>query len=414
MSDKNNAAFRVSGARLESAIREMGQIGYEPETNGRTRFALSDEDKQGRDLLCKWLREAGLEVRIDAIGNIFGVRQGTDPNALPVMIGSHLDTVKHAGMFDGIVGVLGGLEVVRTLNDAGVQTKCPVVVADFTNEEGAWFEYDMMGSSVFTGHKKLEDAYAVTNSDGMSAGEALQKIGYKGSDSVRVGKYFEFHIEQGPVLDAEKVQIGVVEGIQGVAWWRGAYFGESNHAGSTPMHMRRDTFFGAAELAAALEKLANEEIANASVATMGRVSPEPNIINIVPGKCGFTIDFRQFDPALFAKAKEQVVGLVEHCAEKRGLTYELEQIVNANPVIFDKAMVQAVEESAKELGFTTKRLYSGAGHDAQFLSLICPAAMIFVPSLKGRSHCPEEWTDFADVENGCNVLLQSVLKAAML
>lgn len=414
MSEKNLSALRIDGARLESAIRKMGMIGYDPETNGRTRFALSDEDRQARDLFCGWLRDAGLEVKIDAIGNIFGVRAGTDPNAAPIMMGSHLDTVRHAGMFDGIVGVLGGLEVVRTLNDAGVQTKSPLIVADFTNEEGAYFEYDMMGSSVFTGHKKIEDAYAVSAANGETAGESLKRIGYAGSEKVRVGKYFEFHIEQGPVLDAEKIEIGVVEGIQGVAWWRCAYDGEANHAGSTPMHMRRDTFSGVAELSCALEKLANEEIANASVVTIGRVNPEPNIINIVPGRCSFTVDFRQFDPALFAKAKEEVVRLIAVCAEKRGLTYEAEQIVNASPVIFNKEMVSLVETSAKELGFSTKRLYSGAGHDAQFLSLICPTAMIFVPSLKGRSHCPEEWTAFGDIENGCNVLLHAVLRAAVV
>lgn len=401
----------VNAERLERTIREMGRLGFSGESNGRTRLALSDADKQGRDLFCKWLHETGLEVRVDAIGNIFGVRWGVDGSAPPVMMGSHLDTVKDAGMFDGIAGVLGGLEVVRTLNEHDIKTERPIIVASFTNEEGARFEYDMMGSSFFTGAKTEEYLYAVADDDGLTVGEELRRIGYKGAESVPVGNYLEFHVEQGPVLDAEGFKIGVVEGIQGVAWWRVEFTGQANHAGSTPMRLRRDALLGAAEAALEIEALAKR---SESVGTIGRIRPEPDVVNIVPGKCTFTIDFRQYDPVLYEKAKKTIEDTIGAVAEKRGLTCKFEELVDAKPVVFDKAMVDIVEASAKTLGLSTRRLYSGAGHDAQFLAGICPTAMIFVPSVDGRSHCPEEWTDFQDIANGCNVLLQSVLKLAII
>lgn len=401
----------VNAERLERTIREMGRLGFSGESNGRTRLALSDADKQGRDLFCKWLHETGLEVRVDAIGNIFGVRWGVDGSAPPVMMGSHLDTVKDAGMFDGIAGVLGGLEVVRTLNEHDIKTERPIIVASFTNEEGARFEYDMMGSSFFTGAKTEEYLYAVADDDGLTVGEELRRIGYKGAESVPVGNYLEFHVEQGPILDAEGFKIGVVEGIQGVAWWRVEFTGQANHAGSTPMRLRRDALLGAAEAALEIEALAKR---SESVGTIGRIRPEPDVVNIVPGKCTFTIDFRQYDPVLYEKAKKTIEDTIGAVAEKRGLTCKFEELVDAKPVVFDKAMVDIVEASAKTLGLSTRRLYSGAGHDAQFLAGICPTAMIFVPSVDGRSHCPEEWTDFQDIANGCNVLLQSVLKLAII
>lgn len=403
----------VDAARLEQSIREMGALGFGSATKGRTRLALSDEDQQGRDLFRRWLREANLEIRVDAMGNIFGLRQGIDAKALPIMMGSHLDTVKDAGMFDGIVGVLGGLEVVRTLNDENIKTERPIVVANFTNEEGARFQFDMMGSNFYCGVKTAEQLYAVTDDAGLDVGAELARIGYKGTESVPVGYYFELHIEQGPVLDAENLQIGVVEGIQGLSWWQGEFIGEANHAGSTPMHLRHDAVTGVAELALEIEKL-TARLGNASVGTMGRLKPEPDIINVVPGRCSFTIDFRQFNPGLFEKGKKEVARLAESCAERRGLSYKLQKLADANPVVFDNSMVELVAESAAKLGLSAKTLYSGASHDAQFLAAICPTAMIFVPSAGGRSHCPEENTEFADITNGCNVLLQSVLKLAII
>ena len=226
-----------------------------------------------------------------------------------------------------------------------------------------------------------------------------------------VGSYFELHIEQGPKLDAEGINIGVVEGIQGLAWWSVEYFGESNHAGSTPMDMRKDTLLAAAEVALAEEAIAND-LGQGSVATMGRIKPEPDVINIVPGKCTFTMDFRQPDKELLEKSKLGIEAVFATCAKKRGLKCRVRRLAEVDPVTFDTEMVATVEAKAKELGFSTKRMYSGASHDAQFLCPVCPSAMIFVPSIKGRSHCPEEKTEFADAANGCNVLLLSVLETA--
>jgi N-carbamoyl-L-amino-acid hydrolase len=387
----------------------MGMIGFNPKTGGRTRLALTDEDKAGRDLFCRWLEEDGLEIRIDAIGNIFGIREGTDAAALPVMMGSHIDTVRDAGMFDGVYGVLGGLEVIRTLNDNGIKTQRPLVVAAFTNEEGARFQLDMMGSIFYTRALPLENLYSVADDSGLTAGDEVRRIGYCGNETIPAGNYFELHIEQGPRLDAQGIQIGAVEGIQGLAWWRGEYCGESNHAGSTPMDMRKDALLGAADLAMEAEALA-VRIGSGSVATMGRIKTEPDVINIVPGKCSFTMDFRQYDPLLLKQGKKDMEGLIAACAKKRGLGYRYEKLVEVDPVIFNSEMVTLVERKARELGLSVKRMYSGAAHDAQFLCPVCPSAMIFVPSLKGRSHCPEEWTEFRDAENGCNVLLHSVLE----
>ncbi len=401
--------MRINGERLIGSIREMGSVGFDPESGGRTRLALTDEDKAGRDLLCRWMRDEGLEVKIDEIGNIFGIREGSDPSELPVIMGSHIDTVRDAGMFDGVYGVLGGLEVIRTLNENEVSAKKPLVVAAFTNEEGARFQPDMMGSLYYTRRVELEELLSSRDDNGVTVAEGLNRIGYRGTDSTPVGCYLELHVEQGPRLHAEGVSIGIVEGIQGLAWWTGEYYGESNHAGSTPMDMRKDTLLAAAELALEAEKLALR-LGRGSVATMGRIVPRPDIINIVPGKCSFTLDFRQFDTEFFEEGKMEVEKLIVSCAVKRGLKYSFKKTAEAAPVVFDRGMVEFVASSASFLGFDSMKMISGASHDAQFLSSFCPSAMIFVPSVGGRSHCPEEWSDIKDLENGCNVLLHSVLE----
>ena len=401
--------MRINGERLISSIRAMGSVGFDPETGGRTRLALTDQDKAGRDLLCRWMRDEGLEVKIDEIGNIFGILEGSDPSELPVMMGSHIDTVRDAGMFDGVYGVLGGLEVIRTLNENEVTPKSSLVVAAFTNEEGARFQPDMMGSLYYTRKVELGELLSSRDDSGITVGEELDRIGYGGAYSTPVGCYLELHVEQGPRLHAEGVSIGIVEGVQGLAWWSGEYYGESNHAGSTPMEMRKDTLLAAAELALEAEKLALR-LGRGSVATMGRIAPRPDIINIVPGKCSFTLDFRQFDGELFEEGKREVEKLIVSCAARRGLKYCFKKAAEAAPVVFDRGMVELVGSRAAFLGFDSMKMISGASHDAQFLSSFCPTVMIFVPSVGGRSHCPEEWTDMKDLENGCNVLLHSVLE----
>jgi N-carbamoyl-L-amino-acid hydrolase len=397
----------VDGDRLWSSLMEMGQVGREGD--GVNRLALNDANKQGRELFTGWLRDEGLEVRVDRIGNIFGVREGADRGEPPVVAGSHLDTVSEAGVFDGALGVLSGLEIVRLLNQEDVETRRAVAVAAFTNEEGARFQPDMMGSMVFTGQLDVETAWAASDDDGVTVKDELQRIGYLGEDEFNAGHYLELHVEQGPVLHSEGLEVGVVEGVQGMAWWDGEYKGEANHAGTTPLHLRRDALLAAADLCCRLREKA-EELGHGSVVTMGRLHPKPDIRNVVPGGAFFTVDFRQYERALYEVGQKQVVKLIEETSERHGLERHLVQTVDAKPVRFDRGMVELVERKTKELGLSYKVMHSGAGHDAQFMSHICPTAMIFVPSIGGRSHCPEERTLKADCANGANVLLRCVLE----
>jgi N-carbamoyl-L-amino-acid hydrolase len=398
--------LKVDGDRLEKALREMGEVGATP-SGGMSRLALSDADREARDLLVSWFRALNLEVKIDPIGNIFATRRGHEDSA-PVVMGSHIDTVRDAGIFDGALGVLGALEVLRTLDDADVETVKPVAVAVFTNEEGARFQPDMMGSMVFTGKLGVEEAYASRDDDGVTLGQELDRIGYRGDSSLTPSCYLELHVEQGPVLHSTGHKIGVVEGVQGIAWWHGCYVGQANHAGTTPIELRRDALLGASDLNVRLRALA-EELGEATVATMGRLHPSPDVINVVPGRADFAVDFRQYAPRLFTEGKRRVEALVEEVAERHRLEWSLRQSADAQPVRFDDAMVDLVESKARELGLSYRRMPSGAGHDAQFMSYICPTAMVFVPSIDGRSHCREERTDPGDCENGARVLLECVL-----
>jgi len=399
--------LRVDGERLWSSLMEMGQVGREGESVNR--LSLNDANREGRDLFTRWLRDEGLEVCIDNIGNIFGVREGTDHDEAPVMVGSHLDTVRDAGVFDGALGVLSGLEIVRLLNEQDIETGRSVVVAAFTNEEGARFQPDMMGSMVYTGQLDVEKAWAATDDDGATVKDELMRIGYLGSDEVEVGCYLELHVEQGPVLHSEGLAIGVVEGVQGMAWWDGEYKGEANHAGTTPLGLRRDALLAAAELCLRLRETA-ERLGEGSVATMGRLHPRPDIRNVVPGGAFFTVDFRQYRRTLYEEGQKIVAKLVKEVAKKHGVEASLTQTVNAKPVKFDPGMVGLVERKTRELGLSYKVMHSGAGHDAQFMSHVCPTSMIFVPSIGGRSHCPQEKTLKADCVNGANVLLGCVLE----
>lgn len=397
----------VDGDRLWGSLMEMGQVGREGD--GVNRLALNDANKQGRELFTGWLRDEGLEVRVDRIGNIFGVREGADQGEPPVVAGSHLDTVSEAGVFDGALGVLSGLEIVRLLNQEDVETRRGVAVAAFTNEEGARFQPDMMGSMVFTGQLDVEKAWAASDDGGVTVKDELQRIGYLGEDEFNAGHYLELHVEQGPVLHSEGLEVGVVEGVQGMAWWDGEYKGEANHAGTTPLHLRRDALLAAADLCCRLREKA-EELGHGSVVTMGRLHPKPDIRNVVPGGAFFTVDFRQYERALYEVGQKQVVKLIEETSERHELERHLVQTVDAKPVRFDRGMVELVERKTKELGLSYKVMHSGAGHDAQFMSHVCPTAMIFVPSIGGRSHCPEERTLKADCVNGANVLLRCVLE----
>lgn len=401
--------LRINRERLKRSILEMGGRASGDDEQGRTRLALTEEDRKGRVLFQKWLKEAGLDVKVDAIGNIWGIRPGKDPSADPVMAGSHLDTVAKGGLFDGVLGVLGALEVVKTLNDHRIETEKPIAVASFTNEEGARFQPDMMGSMVASGALDLKAAYAAADDHGVTVGSALSETGFKGKDVLRTSAYLELHVEQGPLLYREGAKAGVVEGIQGIAWWRGSFKGEANHAGTTPIVYRKDTFVAVADLCCRLRKLA-EDLGNNTRTTMGRVHNVPDVVNVIPGETDFTIDLRQYDVELFEKGKKRVENMVEKVAERHGLTFELEQKVDAHPVRFVHPMVELLERSAENCGYSYIRLPSGAGHDAQFMHRMCPSGMIFVPSVGGRSHCPEEWTEWEDAAGGVDILLQAILE----
>jgi N-carbamoyl-L-amino-acid hydrolase len=359
------------------------------------------------------MRELGLEVSIDPIGNVFGLRAGRE--ALPpVMTGSHIDTVRTGGRYDGNLGVLAGLEVVATLDAAGVVTRRPLVVAFFTNEEGARFTPDMLGSLVYAGGLALDDGLAAVSIDGKVLGDELRRIGYAGAAPLpahRPHAYVELHIEQGPVLDAEGVTIGAVEDLQGISWQEITITGQSNHAGTTPMRLRHDAGYCAAAITGFLRELARE-MGGAQVCTVGRIDLVPNLINVIAARATLTADLRNTDEALLRQAEERLAAFLETLGREEGVGIRTKRMARFEPVIFDPAVIGCIEGVASRLGFTRRRMTSGAGHDAQMLARICPAAMIFVPSVKGLSHNVAEHTAPADLEAGANVLLHTLLELA--
>jgi len=404
--------LRVDGARLLRRIAALAEIGP-LEGGGSNRLALTDADKEGRDLVVTWMRDLGLEVGIDEIGNVVGTRAGREPGA-PVMTGSHIDTVRTGGRYDGNLGVLAGLEVVEVLEAAGVTTRRPLAVAFFTNEEGSRFQPDMMGSLAYVGGIPLEEALDVTGIDGATVGDELVRIGYAGSlpcPGPSPAAFVELHIEQGPVLEARGVTIGAVEGVQGISWQELTIAGQSNHAGTTPMSMRHDAGFAAAEIVAHLRRLALE-MGGHQVATVGRLDLHPDLVNVVPGKAVLTVDLRNTDAALLASAEAALASFCRDLERREGVAIMSRSLARLDPVEFDPDTVLLVEQTAKGLGHSVHRLPSGAGHDAQMMARVCPAAMVFTPSRGGISHNPAEHTDPVDLEAGANVLLQVLLALA--
>jgi beta-ureidopropionase / N-carbamoyl-L-amino-acid hydrolase len=404
--------LRLDERRLLDALDELAGIGA-IEGGGCARLALTDDDRIGRDLVVGWMKALHLEVRVDAIGNVIGLRAGAE-NLPPVMTGSHIDTVRTGGRYDGSCGVLAGLEVVRALNDAKVTTRRPIAVAFFTNEEGARFQPDMLGSLVYAGGLGLNEAYAASDKDGRSVGDELRRIGYLGSarpGALRPHAFVELHIEQGPILDEEKVQIGVVESVQGISWTEYAVTGVSNHAGTTPMRLRRDAGYLAAAVNVFARKLAWEMGAH-QVATVGSLSLRPNLINVVPNHATFTVDLRNTDEAKLKEAEARVAAHIAEVAKQERVEVETKVLARFEPVIFDAALVDRVEHHAQALSLSTRRMPSGAGHDAQMMQRICPTAMIFVPSVAGLSHNVKEHTEAADLAAGAQVLLNLMVELA--
>ncbi len=402
----------VSQAHLLGNIEALAQIGA-IEGGGCARLALTDEDKAGRDLVAGWMKELGLDVRVDAIGNVIGLRAGSEHLA-PVMTGSHIDTVRTGGRYDGNYGVLAGLEVVRALNEARITTRRPIAVAFFTNEEGARFQPDMMGSLVYAGGIGLNEAYAAADKDGLSVGDELRRIGYLGAAKPGAQKphaFLELHIEQGPILDEAKVQIGVVESVQGISWTEYTVTGVSNHAGTTPMRLRRDAGYLAASVNLFVRKLAWEMGGN-QVATVGSLSLRPNLINVVPNRAVFSVDLRNTDEAKLKEAEARVAAHIAEVAKAERVEVEAKVLARFEPVIFDADLVDRVEHHAKALSLSTHRMPSGAGHDAQMMQRLCPTAMIFVPSVAGLSHNIKEHTEAADLMAGAQVLMNLMLELA--
>lgn len=411
--------LRIDVGRLVERIEALGEIGALLGPNGErgsARLALTDADREGRDLVVTWMHDLGLIVEIDAIGNVFATLPGSDPSLAPVMTGSHIDTVGTGGRFDGILGVLGGLEVIETIIEAGVTLRRALTVAFFTDEEGSRFAPDMLGSLVYVGGMALEEALDVRAvDDNARVGDELARIGYAGSlpcPAARFAhRFVELHIEQGPVLEREGVQIGVVEGVQGISWTEVTLTGRSAHAGTTPMSMRSDPMVVAAAATALVRSIA-AELGAAQVGTVGRLEAHPNLVNVVPASVTLTVDLRNTDESLLQRAERRFHDGVSDLATDEGVEIETRSLARFEPVDFDPNMIDLVESTAIGLGFSTMRMPSGAGHDAQMLARVCPTSMIFVPSVDGLSHNIAEFTAPDDLERGTNVLLYTLLTCA--
>lgn len=409
MSDRN---LSINLDRLLSRLQALGQIGA-LEGGGVCRLALSDEDKQGRDLVIRWMRELGLSVTIDRIGNVVGVRPGREPGP-PVMAGSHIDTVRTGGLYDGSLGVLAGLEVIQTLNEAEITTTRPLAVAFFTNEEGSRFAPDMMGSLVFQGGMSVEEALQTVGIDGTTVEENLNRIGYAGEapcGDPKVHAYVELHVEQGPVLEEEGVVIGAVEGVQGISWTEVLVEGVSNHAGTTPMRLRHDAGYVAGATIAFVRDLALR-LGGDQVATVGSIEFTPNLVNVIPEQARFTVDLRNTDEERLQAAESELATFLDNLAKSEGVKISRRSLARFEPVAFDPSMVERVERIARDLGYSVRRMPSGAGHDAQILARVCPTSMIFVPSVGGISHNVTEFTHPEHIEAGANVLLRTLLELA--
>ncbi len=395
-------------ARLE-ALAEVGAIAG----GGVSRLALTDADKAGRDLVVSWMEGLGLAVTIDRIGNILATRAGTEDGP-PVMTGSHIDTVAAGGRYDGNLGVLAGLEVMTVLNEAGIETRWPLAVGVFTNEEGARFQPDMMGSGVHQGALDLDEMLATTGIDGTTLGENLRRIGYAGAadcGAMRARAFVELHIEQGPVLEEQGVTIGAVEGVQGISWSELTLTGVANHAGTTPLRLRHDAGYAAAAIACAARDIARD-MGGDQVATVGAFALVPNLVNVVAKEAVLTVDLRNTDEALLREAEARLAAEVARIAEDEGVGVARRRLARLEPVEFDPATIDLVAATAARLGYSVRRMPSGAGHDAQMFAPNCPTAMIFVPSQDGISHNSAEYTAPEDLRAGAEVLLQVLLAKA--
>jgi len=405
--------LRVNGKRLQRSLEEMAKIGATP-GGGVQRLTLSDEDKQARDLFVKWLKELDLEITIDEMGSIFGKRPGKNNDLAPVMSGSHIDSQPKGGRFDGILGVMGPLEVLRTLHENNIETERPFIIVDWTNEEGSRFAPAMVASGVWAGALERDWVYDRTDITGKRFEDELIRIGYKGSAPAKkwpVHCYYEYHIEQGPMLERESKQIGAPKGILCLHWYDVYLEGEANQVGPTPMEGRHDALCATAEMILKVNELPDRMGGN-MVATVGEIQNYPNSRNIIPDRVHFTVDIRSWDDDHALKAWEVVRKDFEDIAARRGCPIKIEETWRVEHSPFDEKLVQRILNAADDLGYSSLHMVSGAGHDASYMNQVCPTAMIFVPSIGGRSHVEVENTPWEDCEAGANVLLHVILQSA--
>jgi N-carbamoyl-L-amino-acid hydrolase len=405
--------LRINGTRLWHSLMELAQIGATAK-GGVKRLALTDLDRQGRDLVVQWAKAEGLSVTVDKIGNVFMRREGTNPDLPPIVTGSHIDTQPTGGKFDGNYGVLAGLEVVRTLNERGIRTEAPIEVAFWTNEEGSRFVPVMMGSGVFCGAFSLETAYAARDVDGKSVGEELDRIGYRGGQTPGdhpIGAYFEAHIEQGPVLEDANRVIGVVPAVMGLSWYDCTVTGMEAHAGPTPMHLRRDALQVATTIMQETVAIANRYPPYGR-GTVGMVQVFPNSRNVIPGQVKFSIDLRNVTDELLNTMHGEIEAFVERTRRETGLAIDLQRVSYYPPCPFHPDCVDAVRAATERLGYSTMDVVSGAGHDAIYVARLAPAGMIFVPCKDGISPNEIEDAQPGHLEAGCNVLLHAMLERA--
>lgn len=407
------ANLRINGPRLWDSLMEMAKIGPGV-AGGNNRQTLTDADNEGRHLFKSWCEAAGMTMGVDTMGNMFFTRPGTDPDALPVYMGSHLDTQPTGGKFDGVLGVLGALEVVRSMNDLGVKTKHPIVVTNWTNEEGARFAPAMLASGVFAGLHTEAYAKARTDLDGLVFGEELARIGWVGDEKVGARKMhamFELHIEQGPILEAEGKEIGVVTHGQGLWWLEITLTGKDAHTGSTPMHMRVNAGLGMARITERVHQIAMSHLPNA-VGAVGQVKVFPNSRNVIPGKVIFTVDIRSPEQAKLDAMKAEVIRHAHAVAAELGLGIGIEEVGHFDPVTFNPGLVKTVRAAAERLGYSHMDIVSGAGHDACWINRVAPTVMVMCPCVDGLSHNEAEEISEGWAAAGTDVLFHAVLETA--
>ena len=411
--DGRGKNFRINGDRLWDALMEMAKIGPGV-AGGNNRQTLTDEDAEGRRLFQSWCEAEGMTMGLDKMGNMFARHEGTDPSLPPVMVGSHLDTQPTGGKYDGVLGVLAGLEIVRTLNETGVKTKHPIEVVNWTNEEGTRFSPPMMASGVFTGMHTLEWAYAREDADGKSVGDELARIGWIGDEEVgarEMAAFFELHIEQGPILEDEGIEVGVVTHGQGLNWLQVTLTGRESHTGSTPMPKRKNAGLGMARITQLVDEIAWSHAPNA-VGAVGHCDVYPNSRNIIPGKVVFTIDFRAPEQEIIDDMESRMRHGAEKICEELGLNMEIEQAGKFDPVKFDDNCVSAVRNAAVRLGYSHRDLVSGAGHDACWINRVAPTAMVMCPCVDGLSHNEAEEITKDWAKASTDVLFHAVLETA--